>query len=359
MALLESKFLETAKAIRPTAEEGVLEKFAFPIPPKPDDKDIAAKKVEFDEKKLRYQEAINEEFDKFANTNDATALYLVFQPIWNAKTGELAGLEVLCRVKNGKDDAPMPGLAVFQATQKPNALKFLMKQTEFAVDACKKLPHLRISVNVRPDELEGVKDFLIAKAAETSGDGRHSNLLIEITEYSPITDQTLALIKEMKDHGVVFAIDDVTEVNDSPGKGMAKTGTHSCSFGLAKANAKLFAVQKLSLPMSCSVFRKKVFPTPEYDGGKANGFLAGCIFPEDQAAEIELRKTLVEDWYNEVMKENPDTQFVIECTVYPEDKNEGNNSSLYPNMPTFDGKFDIQGGQSGGRGFPLEAFLSP
>ena len=99
---------------------------------------------------------------------------------------------------------------------------------------------------------------MIAKAAETSGDGRSSNLLIEITEYSPITDQTLALIKEMKDQGVVFAIDGE---NGNPGKGMDKTGTHSCSFVITKAKAKLFAAQKLALPMSCPIlsFSKSCF----------------------------------------------------------------------------------------------------
>jgi hypothetical protein len=268
-------------------------------------------------------------------------------------------LEVLCRIANGKDDAPMPGLAVFQETKKVDAIQFLKKQTEFAVDACKKLPHIRVSVNVRPDELFGVKDFLIEKAKETSFNERPSNLLIEITEYAAIDDAVLALIQDMNNQGVIFAIDDVTEVRENPGKSMAKTGRHSCSFAIAKANAGLFAVQKLSLPMSCSVFRKKVYPTPEYAGGQPNSFLQGLIFPEDQTAEIEERKLLVEDWVAEVTKQNPGVQFVIECSVYPEDALDSKNNSLYPNIPLFDGKFDIQGGRSGGRGFPINAFLRP
>lgn len=356
--LTEARFLASALSWAPRLGEGA-DKFKFPSVPSKKDENFEILNADFEVKKAEYQNAINDEFCKFSNTNEPSAVYLVFQPMWNAKTSHLSGLEVLCRIANGKDDAPMPGLSVFQETQKANAIQFLKKQTEFAVDACKKLPHLRISVNVRPDELFGVKDFLIEKATETSFNKRPSNLLIEITEYAPIDDATLALIQEMNKQGVIFAIDDVTEVRENPGKCMAKTGQHSCSFALAKANAGLFAVQKLSLPMSCSVFRTKVYPTPEYAGGQPNLFLQGLIFPEDQTAEIEERKLLVEDWVAEVTKQNPSVQFVIECSVYPEDALDSKNNSLYPNIPLFDGKFDIQGGRSGGRGFPIEAFLRP
>merc|ERR1712151_768085 len=73
-------------------------------------------------------------------------------------------------------------------------------------------------------------------------------------------------------------------------------------------------------------------------------------------AEIELRKKLVEDWYKSVKEIAPDTEFVIECSVYPEDEHAGNNRRLYPNIPVFGGDFSTQGGRSGGRAFPLEAF---
>jgi hypothetical protein len=227
---------------------------------------------------------------------------------------------------------------------------------------CKQLPETRISVNVRADELPDVKDFLIEKAKETTFGDRGSNLLIEITEYAPIVDSTLALIKELKAAGVVFALDDVTEtvgddVKGPPPAGMAKASAHSCSFKLAKENADLFAVQKLYLGLSCSVFRKKVFTTPQFAGGTENPYFAKMIFKEEELAEIEKRRSWVEEWFAEVYKKNPNTTFVIECSVYRDDLNEGNNKELYPNIPIFDGQFDIQGGLSGGRGFPLEAFL--
>ncbi len=249
----------------------------------------------------------------------------------------------------------MPGLAIWQATKTDEALNFLMKQCEFAVDACKKLPKIRVSVNVRPDELPGVKDFLIAKATETKvAETGISNLLIEITEYAPITETTIALIRDMKSNGVVFAIDDVTQVQENPGKAMAKPGTHACSIELAVKHADLFQVQKLAMSMSCSVFRVEVFPTPVWDGGKAQPFLKGMIFPEDQVEEIQTRKELVEKWVADVLKKNEKVQFVIECSVYEEDME---TNKWAPQIGLFDGQFDIQGGQSGGRAFPLEAFL--
>merc|ERR1712000_618965 len=209
------------------------------------------------------------------------------------------------------------------------------KQCEFAVDACKKLPKIRVSVNVRPDELPGVKEFLMAKAAETKvAETGISNLLIEITEYAPITEATIALIRDMKSNGVVFAIDDVTQVQENPGKAMAKPGTHACSIELAVKHADLFQVQKLSMSMSCSAFRVEVFPTPVWAGGKAQPFLKGMIFPEDQVEEIQTRKELVEKWVADVLKKNEKVQFVIECSVYEEDVEK---NKWAPEIGLFDG----------------------
>lgn len=242
----------------------------------------------------------------------------------------------------------MPGLATFQADpeQQHVAIAFLHRQVEYALRVCEVLPSIRVSVNVRPDELEGVKDLLLANALP--------NLVIEITEYAPIGEETLQLVRDMKEHGVVFSLDDVTEVRENPAKAMAPL-SHACSFDLAKRSADLWAVQKLALPMSCSVFRREVFPQPEYDGGVAQPFLKTMIFPEDQREEINIRKELVEDWIKEVKARNPTVQFVIECSVYTEDLEP---RELFPHIDLLDGSFDIQGGRSGGRAFPLEAFLS-
>jgi len=308
-------------------------------------------------KQQEYQMHMNSEFEKYAVGEDSE-VYLAFQPIWSCKMGTLIGLEVLCRVMNGLDAAPMPGLAVFQANRKIEALRFLQKQCEFAVDACQQLTRrgmqdITVSVNVRPDELLGAKDFMLKSVRESSTNGR-TNLLFEITEYAPITADVISLLEELKKAGAVFALDDVTEVNANPGKAMAKLGEHACSFALAKEQASLFAVQKLDMKMACSVFRQEVFPTPEYDGGKAQPFLKSMIFPVEETDEIQMRNHLVVDWFTQVRAKNPEARFVIECSVYVEDLV---NPDLVPNIPLHDGPFSIQGGRSGGRAFPLEAFL--
>lgn len=344
--LLEVDFLKKVEAdpeMRPLKHDGVAEKFAFPAPPKKDEPKEAHEA--FLGKKQAYQTHWNAEMLNFVEDRESP-FYLALQPLWNCQSRALSGLEVLCRVANGKDDAPMPGLATFQAdpAQKGVARQFLEKQIEFALDVCRQLP-VRISVNVRPDELAGVKDLLLAKAVQ--------NLVIEITEYSPIDEEFLHLVREMKDGGVVFSMDDVTEVQDTPGKGMAPP-SHACSMELSKRTADLWDIQKLALPMSCSVFRSHVYTTPQYDGGTAQPFLKGMIFPLEQMDEIVKRKELVEDWVTEVSNRNPNVKFVIECTVYSEDLQP---PDLFPQIDLLGGQFDIQGGRSGGRAFPLKAFL--
>jgi len=353
-SITETAFLEKAIELLPLTKEGVKEKLQFPFGrPKPDDPDEV--KAAFTAKQKAYQDAINSEFAKFANNDETSDVYLCFQPIWNAQSRRLSGLEVLARVMDGGDNAPMPGLKVWQENDAENAPKFLLKQITFATDACQKLaPGLSVSVNVRPDELLAAKDHIVACTATTGT--MCATLLIEITEYSPITPEILECIREMKGNGCVFALDDVTEVNDTPGKCMAKTGQHSCSFVLAKEYKDLFAVQKLSLPLACSVYRVFVYPTPKYAGGSPVPFLKTLIFPEDQRDEIDLRKKLVEDWVKDIREQEQQVRIVIEVSVSPEDLAD-KPRDLFPEFDIFDGTFEIQGGQSGGRGFPLEAFL--
>merc|ERR1712048_858117 len=96
--------------------------------------------------------------------------------------------------------------------QKPVAERFLRKQIEFAVQVCIHFPTIRVSVNVRPDELEAVKNFLLEKSAALKKQNSASNLVVEITEYAPIGEGVKQLIREMRKNGVVFALDDVTQV---------------------------------------------------------------------------------------------------------------------------------------------------
>jgi len=351
----EAMFLERIAddpEFQPLIREGVKEKLQVPVRPKDEDPDS---KAAYAKRQNQYQDAVNEEFVKFSNDDETSDVYLCFQPMWNALTRTLTGLEVLARVMDGSDNAPMPGMKVWQETDRVNSTKFLHKQISFATAACQKMPEgLTVSVNCRPDELAAAKDH-IKECAATTGNGCAS-LLMEVTEYSAITDEVLDLVEEMKADGCLFALDDVSEVNDNPGKAMEKTGQHACSFALAKRRKDLFAVQKLATKLSCSVFRVLVFPTPQYAGGTPNNFLKSMIFPEDQREEIDLRKRLVEDWVKEIREHDPEVRIVIECSISPDDL-ANKPKDLFPQINIFDGSFEVQGGLAGGRGYPLEAFM--
>jgi len=325
----ESAFLAKVQDYKPINEDGVKERLS---PGMPD-----------------YQSNLNAEFEKFVTGQDS-AIYLGYQPIWNPNTRELCGLEVLCRCKNGADTAPMPGLAIFQVSVRDIALKFLVAQCDFAVKACKALPGITVSVNVRPDELQSIKEKLIECSKA------YPKFIAEITEYSPIGQEELDLMKELVGMGVHFALDDVTEVKDveKPPKCFGTASRHACTFQLAKERTDLFAMQKLSTPMSCSVWRVDVFPTPKWAGGAPEKFLQSCVFEEKDDGEIQLRKRLVDEWIRVVKRRRPDTVFVMECSVYPEDL-VGKTKELYLECGIFDGML-IQGGKSGGRIFPLEYF---
>jgi hypothetical protein len=310
-----------------------------------------------DPKAEGYQDKINSEIEKFSAGDPSSMIYLGLQPIWCTRTWRLSGLEILARAKNGQDAAPMPGLAIFQATQKEADLRFLKTSCDFAVRICRRLPpSVAVNLNVRPDELSGAKEFIIAAAASVP------NIIFEITEYCPIDGAVIALLREMKTAGVKFAIDDVTEVirEGTPGKGFALADKHACSFAVATEHADLFSVQKLALPLSVCIYRVDVFVTPQYAGGSAHGFFKSLIFDPSEEAEILLRKELVESWVANVKAKNPDARFVIEASVYPEDVNDKPSEIAkgFPNIGLFEGPFSIQGGKSGGRAFTEDFFAS-
>lgn len=358
-ALTEVEFLAAATKVHPLKKDGVEEKY---MPPrnKPGSDATEEAKAKFAEADAAYQKSVDDEFAKFIIDPKNSDLYLCFQPIWDCSTSpvRLIGVEVLVRLKNGLDNAPMPAMARWQATKREEAMKFLHKQLHVAADACLQLPqNVFVSVNVRPDEVEGAKDLILELAGKTRREGKQSNLLIEITEYSPITEDVLKMISAMQSQGVVFALDDCTEVVDDerPPKALANAKEHSCSFKLGKDHAGLFAFQKLAMQMSCSVFRSEVFPTPKYAGGKPVPFLKNLIFSEEHKDEINKRKTFVEDWITTVRAKNPACRFVIECSLNADDMK--TRPELFPKIDLSEGFISMQGGSSGGRGFPLHVFL--
>lgn len=264
---------------------------------------------------------------------------------------------MLARVKNGADAAPMPGLAEWQVSDRAGANLFLKKQFEFAAATAKKLPGIDIHVNVRPDELADAQTAILAAYTAAA-----SNIVVEITEYSPITEDVIAMITSMQGKGVRFALDDVTKtVDNNPQHGYAKTDAHASTFELGKKHAALFEIQKLALSLSACVWRALVYPTPEYAGGKAVPFLQKQIVPytdgEPVPSAISERNQEIEAWVKEVQSKKPTTRFIIECSLHKEDL--VGKTHLTPALDLFaaEGCFAMQGGIYGGRCFPPEVFF--
>lgn len=250
----------------------------------------------------------------------------------------------------------MPGMADWQIRDRDGAQAFLKKQFEFAASNARKFPGVDIHVNVRPDELAGAEAVIIQACSEAT------SIVVEITEYSPITEDVIERITSLRKRGVRFALDDVTQVvHDNPQHGYAKEGAHSCTFALGKEHAALFDVQKLALPLSACAWRVLVYPTPEYDGGKPVPFLQKQIVPyqsgEAVPSLIEERKKEIQEWVQVVRSKQPTTRFVIECSLHKTDL-EG-KTGLTPELDLFGSgtRFAMQGGIFGGRCFPPEAFF--
>merc|ERR1719237_1931789 len=180
-----------------------------------------------------YNEIVALELTKLADGDESSLCYLALQPVWRPMPTpapyELVGAEVLVRVKNGKDAAPMPGLATFQTCKREAAARFAQYQIKWVVPAARANKSMWFSVNVRPDELLGTKSAIIDATANTIVDASgRSNLIFEITEYSPIDEAVQQLMNELSTtHGVQFALDDVNATKE--GKGYA-AGNHACTF---------------------------------------------------------------------------------------------------------------------------------
>lgn len=333
--LTEMEFLERAKA--------------FEVPMDERSKVLKLPKNLADaETRERYLETLSCELLKCVNGDESSLCYLALQPSWRVSTGDyyLAGAEVLVRVKNGSDSAPMPGLSWFQTERKEKALEFLQGQIHWATRCALDLPNIFISVNVRPDELAACAEVIL-NAARDTGHHQHdgkSNLIFEITEYSPITEEVLKTIQEMKAKGVCFSLDDVSYASPN----------HACTFQLAREHGHLFAQQKLALPISSKAFNVDVFPTPSFAQGEAHDYFQSERLKVDDE-EIKRLKSDVEQWVDDAKTTNADVQLVIEASVHPEDLQNGRS----PDIGFLETGFLVQGGHTGGRAFPASMFVEP
>jgi len=352
----ELELFDCLQSYTPECIEEVQRNFKPPPFLKPDASED--EKAQHKERSARYVSTVKHAFKEFIAGRDS-AVYLGLQPMFGLQGGtagcyRLSGFEVLVRVKNGEDGAPMPGMALWQAQDLEGSAKFCCRQFDFAVQCSLKVPGIDVSVNVRPDELSLVREKILESVSKAR------DVIVEITEYAPITEEVVALIRQMKSEGVRFSLDDVTKVVDQPMYGYAKTGTHACSFEFGKRYAELFEVQKLSLPLAAFAWRRPVFPTPAYAGGVQHPFFAKLIIPHEKGqpvpAEIFERKREIEDWVREVKQLNKNTKFIIECSLHEEDL-EG-KQDLLPDLKLFDGDFSMQGGLFGGRCFPPEVMFA-
>jgi len=307
-----------------------------------------AQQKAFREGKSKYLDLLTQELLKIAEDDESSLCYLALQPIWKAGKDKytLAGGEVLVRVKNGTDGAPMPGLAWFQEERKMEARMFLETQIQWATQQAIALPKIYVSVNVRPDELVGAKKVIL-KATEEIAEkhGGQSNLLIEVTEYSPITDEVLKTIEEMIQEGVKFSMDDVSY--EAP--------NHACTFQLARESGHLFVQQKLALPVSFKAFDVDVYPTPLFAGGSPLAFFKSQRLKTEDIEAVQKLKSDVEKWVEDALKQNPSVDLVIEASVHPDDLIKGRS----PDIGLLEKGFQVQGGYTGGRAFPPSFFAEP
>jgi len=355
--LTEDEFTSRVSHLKPEEEDGVFAKFLYSPPRLAADASDEEREAYQSQKfayDTEYQSRCFPEFMKFAKGNPENDLYLALQPIWHvtAERYTLAQVEVLVRAKNGRDAAPMPALAMFQQHCKDDALMFLQSQMQWAADCARKLPGIMVSVNVRPDELPAASDFIHALHLDLQRDGC-SNLVLEITEYSPITPEVLATIHQLKEAGVLFALDDVNSTARRE-KGYAAPD-HACTFEVASEHAHLFYQQKLAIHLACQVFNVHVQTTP----GEVDKYFASLLLKDDAAAMIAERRELVEKWVGDVQLKNPSTLFVIEASVHPEDvcEYDGSIHRRFPQIDLFSGSFLVQGGKTGGRCYSLDTFL--
>ncbi len=136
-------------------------------------------------------------------------IYPLFQPVANAATGKVEGVEALARWRRG-DEEVRPDVFIPLA-EKAGLIDMLgLKMLRSSVNAAKDWPDLAISVNVSPIQLcnpSFASDVLSLLATEAFDPRR---LVLEITEAVLISnpDQAKRAIDSLKASGIRLALDD-------------------------------------------------------------------------------------------------------------------------------------------------------
>lgn len=142
-------------------------------------------------------------------------IYLVFQPLVAARSGELVGAEALLRWQSRDLGAMMPGEFIAVAEQ----TGMIVALGEFVIErACRECAlwrqelglEIRIAVNVSARQLRGGRILEVVDRAIAATEIRPHQLEIEITERAIVEDnrETMETIASLRRRGVRICIDD-------------------------------------------------------------------------------------------------------------------------------------------------------
>ena len=131
------------------------------------------------------------------------AFGLVYQPIVHLDTGELAGVEALCRCQDGT-----PADTWFDACEAHGLASAMdVAIIELVLDDFARLPPGYVAVNLSATTLEAASPRLLALVGEAA---RGRQLVLELTEHAAVSDYpaTTASLSTLRRAGVLFAVDD-------------------------------------------------------------------------------------------------------------------------------------------------------
>jgi diguanylate cyclase (GGDEF)-like protein/PAS domain S-box-containing protein len=142
---------------------------------------------------------------------DRSEFRMVYQPIINARTGEIFGVEALLRWRVGGEEIPAGEIiALAEAAKQTNALGRWILQRSFEDYAAFGLPDLQMHINLAPDQLlePNFVDELV-RAYRSTG-VNPANICLELTERAFSREPMPAYIalQKARDMGFSLAIDD-------------------------------------------------------------------------------------------------------------------------------------------------------
>lgn len=133
----------------------------------------------------------------------AGAFGLVYQPIVHLDTGELIGVEALCRCDDGT-----PADTWFEACERHGVASDMdLAVVELVLRDFSQLPPGYVAVNLSATTLATASPKLLDLLAESA---RGRQLVLELTEHAAVTDYpaTMASLMRLRRAGVLFAVDD-------------------------------------------------------------------------------------------------------------------------------------------------------